>query len=120
VAEARLDTAEKNIAEALQSEDSRRRDAASFFVLRNTARAKRRGWITSSAASIDMTVNANLPPRQIVYRWRNEEDDKRDAEAAEAERLREVGKTVISIGWGDPDGGKTIEHESGPESSNKD
>jgi hypothetical protein len=40
VVEARLDTAEKNIAEALKSEDNRRRDAASFFVLRNTARAK--------------------------------------------------------------------------------
>src|SRR6516225_3181421 len=70
VVEARLDTAEKNIAEALKSGDSRRRDAASFFVLRNTARAKRRGWITSSVATIDMTVNANLP-HQIVYRWRN-------------------------------------------------
>jgi hypothetical protein len=53
VVEARLDTAEKNIAEALKSEDSRRKDAASFFVLRNTARAKRRGWITSSVASLD-------------------------------------------------------------------
>ena len=33
--EARIDAAEKNIAEALHSDDSRRRDAASFFVLRN-------------------------------------------------------------------------------------
>ena len=120
VVEARLDTAEKNIAEALKSEDSRRRDAASFFVLRNSARAKRRGWITSSVASVDMTVNANLPPRQTVYRWRNEDDDKRDAEAAEAERLLDEGKTVISIGWRSPDDGKTIEHEAGPEDSNKD
>ena len=31
VVEARIDKAEKNIAEALDSEDSRRRDAASFF-----------------------------------------------------------------------------------------
>jgi hypothetical protein len=53
VVEARLYVAEKNIAEALKSEDSRRRDAASFFVLRNTARAKRRGWITLSVASVD-------------------------------------------------------------------
>jgi hypothetical protein len=120
VVEARLDTAEKNIAEALKSEDSRRRDAASFFVLRNTARAKRRGWITSSVASVDITVNANLPPRQIVFRWRNEDDDKRDAEAAEVERLREEDKTVISVGWGDPPGCKTIEHERDPEGSNKD
>jgi hypothetical protein len=120
VVEARLDTAEKNIAEALKSEDSRRRDAASFFVLRNTARAKRRGWIRSSVASIDMTVNANLPPRQVVFRWRTSEDDERDAEAAEVERLHEGSKQVISIGWGDPEGGKTIEHEASPESSNKD
>jgi hypothetical protein len=97
VVEARLDVAEKNIAEALKSEDSRRRDAASFFVLRNTARAKRRGWITSSVASVDMTVNANLPPRQIVFRWQNEDDDKSDAEAAEAERLRDEGKQVHKV-----------------------
>jgi uncharacterized protein YndB with AHSA1/START domain len=88
--------------------------------LRNSARAKRRGWITSSVASVDMTVNANLPPRQIVYRWRNEEDDKRDAAAAEIERLHEEGKTVISIGWGDPGGCNAIEHEANPEESNRD
>jgi hypothetical protein len=62
--------------------------------------------VTSSVASVDMTVNANLPPRQIVYRWRNEDDDKRDVEAAERERLR--------------DGGKLIEHEASPQPSNKD
>ena len=120
VVEARLDLAEKNIAEALNSDDSRRRDAASFFVVRNSVRAKRRGWITSSVASVDMTVNANPPPRRIVFRWRNEDDDKRDAEAAEAERLREEGKTVASIGWSDPNGGKTIEHEANSEDWNKD
>jgi hypothetical protein len=67
-----------------------------------------------------MTVNANLPPRQTVYRWRTEEDDERDAEGAEAERLLDEGKTVISIGWGGPEAGKTIEHEASPEPSNKD
>jgi hypothetical protein len=120
VVEARLDTAEKNIAEALNSDDSRRRDAASFFVVRNSVRAKRRGWIKSSVASVDMTVNANLPRRRIVFRWRNEDDDKRDAEAAEVEWLREEGNEVNSIAWGDPDGCKTIEHEASPEDSNKD
>ena len=64
VVEARLDLAEKNIAEALNSDDSRRRDAASFFVVRNSIRAKRRGWITSSSASVDLSVSANLPPRR--------------------------------------------------------
>jgi hypothetical protein len=43
---------------------------------------------------------------------------RRYAEAAEAERLRDAGKQVASIGWGD--GGKTIEHEADPEPSNKD
>jgi hypothetical protein len=118
--EARLDKAEKNIAEALDSDDSRRRDAASFFVLRNTARAKRRGWIVSASGGVDVTINSNLPPRQIVYRWRTEDDDKRDAEAAERERHRDEGKHMVSIGWGDPNGGKTIEHKADPEPSNKD
>ena len=110
VVEARLDTAEKNIHEALLSGDSRRRDAASFFVLRNTARAKRRGWIVSASGGVDVSVSANVQPRTIVYRWRNEDDDKRDAEAAERERLEAEGKTVVSIGWGNP-ASKTIEHE---------
>jgi len=67
---------------------------------------------------VDVNINSNLQPHQIVYRWRTSEDDKRDAERAEAERLRDEGKPVVGIGWGD--GGKTIEHEAGPEPSNKD
>ena len=54
----------------------------------------------------------------IEYRWRTDDDDKRDAKRAEAERLRDEGKTLVSIGWGD--GGKTIEHQAGPEASSKD
>jgi hypothetical protein len=88
--------------------------------LRNSARAKRRGWIPSSSASVDLNINSNLPPREIVYRWRSDDDDQRDAEVAEMERLREEGKHVVSIGWGDPDDGKTIEHEASPGPSNKD
>jgi hypothetical protein len=67
-----------------------------------------------------MTVNANLPPRTIEFRWRTADDDNRDAERAEAERALDEGKEAISIGWGDPDDGKTIEHEAGSEPSNKD
>ena len=116
--ELRLDRAEAAVEEALKSDDSRRKDAAAYFILRNSSRAKRRGWITSSSASVDLNVNANLPPRQIVYRWRCDDDDKRDAEAAEAERLRDEGKQVVSIGW--DDGDKTIEHAAGQEPGNKD
>jgi hypothetical protein len=84
IEERRLDLAERNIYEALKSDDPRRRDAASMF----------------------------------TFRWRSPEDDRRDAERAEAERLRDEGKPVVSIGWGDA--GKTIEHEANPEPSNKD
>jgi hypothetical protein len=59
-------------------------------------------------------------PRVIEYRWRTDDDDKREAERVEVERLRDEGKHVVSIGWGDPEGGKTIEHEASPERSNKD
>jgi hypothetical protein len=106
IEERRLDLAEKNIYEALTSDDSRRRDAASMFTIRNSARARRRGWLTSHSSTVDVSVSANLAPRQIVYRWRSDEDDKRDAEVANAERLR--------------DEGKLIEHEPSPQSSNTD
>ena len=88
IVERRLDKAEKNVFEALNSEDSRRRDAASFFVLRNTAASKRRGWIPAAGASVDVSVNVTQEPRrEVVFRWRTEEDDRRDRERAEQERL---------------------------------
>jgi hypothetical protein len=118
--EARLDIAEKNIHEALHSDDSRRRDAASFFVLRNTARAKRRGWITTSTSAAELSVTANAPARTLTFRWRTSEDDKRDAAAAEAERLRDEGKQVVSVGWGDGGSDQTIEHEPNPRPSSED
>jgi hypothetical protein len=62
-----------------------------------------------------VTINAGLPPRQIIYRWRTSEDDERDAERAEAQRLRDEGKHVASIGWDDPEGGKLIEHGANQE-----
>ena len=37
-------------------------------------------------ASVDLNLSSNLPPRQIGYRRRNRDDDKRDAEAAEIGR----------------------------------
>jgi hypothetical protein len=103
--ELRLDRAEAVVDEALKSDDSRRKDAAAYFILRNSSRAKRRGWITSSSASVDMNIQTNKTVN-YTFRWRTPEDDERDAEAAEAERLREEGKL--------------IEHKAGPEPSSKD
>ena len=100
--ERRLD-AEKNIYEALTSGDSRRRDAASMFTIRNSHRARKRGWITTSTSAAELSVTANAPARTLTFRWRTPEDDERDAEA---ERLRDVGKL--------------IEHETSPLPPNKD
>jgi hypothetical protein len=118
--ERRLDLAEKNIYEALRSDDSRRSDAASFFVVRNSHRARKRGWITTSTSAAELSVTANAPARTLTFRWRNSDDDKRDAEAAEGERLHDEGKHVVSIGWVDPESGKTIEHEASPLRSDRD
>jgi hypothetical protein len=117
IEERRLDLAEKNIFEALRSDDPRRRDAASMFTIRNSHRARKRGWITTSTSAAELSVTATAPTHTLTFRWRTSEDDERDAEAAEAERLREEGKHVVSLGWGD--GGKTIEHEAGREPSSK-
>jgi hypothetical protein len=107
VEERRLDLAEKNIYEALTSDNSRRRDAASMFTIRNSHRARKRGWITTSTSVAELSISTSAAgPREIRFRWRTEEDDLRDAEAAEIERLR--------------DEGKLIEHEAGPEPSSKD
>jgi len=84
--ERRLDLAEKNIYEALTSDDPRRRDAASMFTIRNSHRARRRGWITTRTSVAELSVTANAPTRTLTFRWRTPEDDLRDAEAAEAER----------------------------------
>ena len=47
---------------------------------------------------------------EVRFRWRDPNDDNFDAQA---ERLRDEGKQVISIGWGDPDDGKVISGKSG-------
>ena len=59
-------------------------------------------------------MSVNAPARTFTFRWRTSEDDERDAERAEAERLTDEGKDVVTIGWGDPNDGKTIEHDCGP------
>ena len=106
IVEKRLDKAEANILEALDSEDSRRRDAASFFVVRNTASSKRRGWIPAAGAAIDINITASAPTT-VTYRWRMREDDllldlraKLEEAVGEDERLElerrcaEVEKTI--------------------------
>ena len=66
--EKRIDLAEQRIDEALRSDDSRRHDSAAQFVLRNSAKAKRRGWIVTASASVD--VNIGSPQRETIFTWR--------------------------------------------------
>jgi hypothetical protein len=76
-------------------------------VIRNSHRARKRGWITTSTSAAELSISTSATgPREIRFRWRTDADDKRDAEAVEIERLR--------------DEGKLIEHEACPEPSNKD
>jgi hypothetical protein len=118
--EARLDKAEANIAEALHSGDSRRKDAASFFVLRNTARARKRGWITTSTSAAEVSVSmSDNGPRVLRFRWKTDADNVRDAAEAEAERLCENPKHSDSLGYGDLAASTTNEHEASSEPSNK-
>jgi hypothetical protein len=88
-------------------------------VIRNSHRARRRGWITTSTTGTELSVSLGANgPREIKFRWRSD-DDKRDAAAAEAEQRRD-GKHVVSIAWDDPEAGKLIDHEASSEPSNKD
>ena len=66
IEERRLDLAERNIYEALKSDDPRRRDAASMFTIRNSHRARRRGWITTSTTVAELSVTANAPARTAL------------------------------------------------------
>jgi hypothetical protein len=65
-AEARCDLAEQNHMEALRSEDPERRDKASRFELRNSVRARLRGWFNGVLASAEITE-----PKHFTISWRN-------------------------------------------------
>jgi|SRR5271166_3803448 len=90
--ERELDLAEANISGFLRSKDDRLRLAASMFKIRNSVRARRRGWITSSAASVDVNLNANQPPQRIIVTWRNpngtDDDDDDNTETIERDGKR--------------------------------
>ena len=98
---------------ALDSEDWRRRAWASDKIMSSWLARDHPLAPARRGASVDVSAG---PPRVIEYRWRTDDDDKRDAERAEAERaeaerLRDEGKTVVSIGCEKPpeDDGKLIE-----------
>jgi hypothetical protein len=100
--EARLDLAEKNIAESRRSSDNRERLAASMFTIRNSHRARKRGWTTSSTSAAELSIStAADQPRTYVFRWGRPDE----AEPA-TESFERDGKTfeVPKYGGYGPDG----------------
>ena len=92
--ELRLDDAEANLCEALHSEDPRRRDAVSMFLLRNTQRASKRGYaVAASAASLEVGFGDQAAPRNYVIRWANEPDQ-------ETEEVERDGKRLVMPRYG--------------------
>jgi hypothetical protein len=68
--------AEKNIYEALKSDDPSRRDATSMFTIRNSHWARKRGWMSTSTSAVDLnfSASANNQSRTLTLRWRNDSD----------------------------------------------
>ena len=72
--ELRLDDCEANLHQALHSDDPRRRDAVSMFLLRNSQRASKRGYATAaSAASLEVGLGDRASPQTIVFKWAGED-----------------------------------------------
>jgi hypothetical protein len=88
--ELRLDAAEANLHQALRSEDPRRRDAVSMFLLRNTQRAAKRGYaVGSGAASLAVSVGGgggDQAPTVVWARWMTSDGERRAPAMEEVER----------------------------------
>ena len=85
--EARLDLAEKNIAESLRSGNGRERLAASMFTIRNSHRARNRGWITSSTSAAELSISTEAAqPQTITFCWQNSDGSKYEPATESFER----------------------------------
>jgi hypothetical protein len=76
--ERRLDIAERNILEALTSGDPRMRMASAMFTVRYSAKARRRGWITNSSASVDANAVADAQPKHYRVVWSKPNEPERE------------------------------------------
>ena len=76
--ERRLDIAERNILEALTSGDPRMRMASAMFTVRYSAKARKRGWITNSSASVDANAVADAEPKHYRVVWNKPNEPERE------------------------------------------
>ena len=102
--------AQGEVIDAIYSDDPRRQQWGADKILSSwLARDHALAPARQRSAAADVSVQNNNPVN-YTFRWRNSDDDKRDAQAAESERVGDEGKHAVSIGW--DDGGKTIEQEA--------
>jgi hypothetical protein len=125
----RNELAQANIEGDLMSDDWRRRQAASFFVLRNSVRAKLLGWVTAST-TVDVDVDAGFEPAQPVtynVRWggppQPTETIERDGRTLELPVYPKQGavvegeeETTALVGLNTAPAGVDVLHELEPES----
>jgi hypothetical protein len=95
--ERRLDIAERNILEALTSDDPRMRMASAMFSVRYSAKARKRGWITNSSASVDANAAADAEPKHYRVVWGK--PDEPDRELGPGEFVRD-GRILSTPSYG--------------------
>ena len=100
--ERRLDIAERNILEALTSDDPRMRMASAMFTVRYSAKARKRGWITNSSASVDANAAADGEPKHYRVVWSKPDEPERELAAGEFVRDGRI-LSVPSYGGGPRD-----------------
>ena len=98
--ERRLDIAERNILEALTSGDPRMRMASAMFTVRYSAKARKRGWITNSSASVDANAVADAQPKHYRVVWSKPNEPER--ELAPGEFVRD-GRILSTPDYGGDD-----------------
>ena len=118
--ERRLDLAERNISTRSAVDDPRRRDTAGMFTIRNSHRARRRGWITTSTrvAELSISTGGNTPRENPVFDGGPTTTTNVTARRPRAERSA-AASTVVSIGWSHPAAARSLNNEAGPKPSNK-
>ena len=92
--ERRLDIAERNILEALTTDDPRMRMASAMITVRYSAKARKHGWIINSSASVDANAVAAAQLRHYRVVW-----SKPERELAAGEFVRD-GRILSTPSYG--------------------
>ena len=89
-----------NILEALTSGDPRRRMASAMFTVRYSAKARKRGCITNSSASVDANAVADAQPKHYRVVWGKPDEPDRELGPGE---FRRDGRILSAPDYGGDD-----------------